>query len=92
TEGSVVSLDANTLSLQDSVSINYGVSFLCYVPVKENLYLGISSTANGDRIIVLDLPGLNIINEITVPECLMDMVSDPSGDYVYCSIDYSVDL
>ena len=74
------------------MNINYNVSFLCHVPVKENLYLGISSTVNLDKIIVLDLPGLNVVNEISIPEGLQDMVADPSGDYVYCSIEYSVDL
>jgi DNA-binding beta-propeller fold protein YncE len=91
TEGGVISLDGSTLSLQDSVNINYGVSYLCHVPVKENLYLGIRNTLSGDKIIVLDLPSLNTINEINIPEGLKDMVADPSGDYVYCSIEYSVD-
>jgi len=88
TEGGVILLDGISLSLQNSVNISYGVSFLCHVPVKENLYMGINM--NGGKIVVLDLPGLNIVNEISILEGLQDMVADPSGDYVYCSIEYSV--
>ncbi|MCK5115382.1 MAG: hypothetical protein KAR44_02205 [Candidatus Aegiribacteria sp.] len=89
--GGVVSMDGNSLSLQDSVTIDYGASFLCHLPVKDNLYLGIRSTLNGDKVMVLDLPGLDIVNEISIPEGLQHMVADPSGDYVYCSIEYAVD-
>jgi len=91
-EGGVICLDGSTLSLQDSVNFNYAASFLCHVPDKENLYLGIRSASNVDKIMVLDLPGLDIINEISISEGLQDMVADPSGDYVYCSIEYAVDL
>ena len=92
TGGGVVSLDGNSLSLQNSVTIDYGASFLCHLPVKDNLYLGIRSTSNLNKIMVLDLPGLDIVNEISIPEGLEDMVVDSSGDYVYCSIEYTVDL
>ncbi len=90
--GGVISLDGSSLSLQNSVNINYDISFLCHVPVKENLYLGIRSTLNADKIIALDLASLDIVNEISIPEGLQDMVVDPSGDYVYCSIEYAVDF
>ena len=92
TEGGVICLDGITLSLQDSVNINNGASFLCHLPVKNNLYLGIRSSLNSDKIVVLDLPGLDIVNELNILEGLQDMVADPSGDYIYCSIGYSVDL
>lgn len=92
TEGGVVSLDGNSLSLQNSVTIDYGACFLCHLPGIDNLYLGIRSTLNGDKIMVLDLPGLDTVNEISIPEGLQHMVADPSGDYVYCSIEYAVDL
>ncbi len=92
TEGGVVSLDGSSLSLQNSVTIDYGASILCHLPVKDKLYLGIRSTLNGDKVVVLDLPGLDIVNEIIIPEGLVDMVADPSGDYVYISIEYAVDL
>ncbi|RKZ06770.1 hypothetical protein DRQ25_13170 [Candidatus Fermentibacteria bacterium] len=92
TERGVISLDGSSLLLQDSVNINYDVSIICHLPVKDNLYLGITSALNSDKVMVLDLPGLEIINEISVPEGLTDMVADPSGDYVYCSLEYAVDI
>lgn len=91
TEGGVISLDGSSLSLLDSVNVEYGAGHLCHLPVKDNLYLGTGSTSNSDRILVLDLPGLDTVNEIIIPEGLHDIVADPLGDFVYCSIDYAVD-
>ena len=91
-EGGVISLDGSSLSFQDSVNVEYGVSLLCHLPVMDNLYLGIRSTLNGDKVMVLDLPGLDTVNEIIIPEGLVDIVADPAGNYVYCSIEYAVDI
>jgi len=90
-QGGVISLDYYSLLFQDSVDTEYHTGFLCYVPVRDNLYAGIHYYLAGDGVICFDLPDLNTVHQISISEGLQDMVADPSGDYVYCSIEYGVD-
>lgn len=85
-EGGVLALDRNTLAVTNSLDLAYRATHLCYIPVLNILYIGITSGICDSRIMVVDLPGLVQSDEIVINPWLMDMVSDPSGDYVYCNI------
>jgi DNA-binding beta-propeller fold protein YncE len=85
-EGGVLALDRNTLVVTNSLDLAYEADNLCYVPVLDILYIGYRADFYDDRIMVVDLPGLDPLDDIQINPNLMNMVSDPSGDYVYCNI------
>lgn len=85
-EGGVLALDRNTLAVINTLDLAFAARHLCYIPVFDILYIGYTGSFYDSRIMVVDLPGLVPSNEIVINPWLMDMVSDPSGDYVYCNI------
>jgi outer membrane protein assembly factor BamB len=85
-EGGVLALDRNTLAVTNTLDLAFAVRHLCYIPVLDILYIGISSGFYDSRIMVVDLPDLVQSDEIVINPWLMDMVSDTSGDYAYCNI------
>lgn len=86
TGGGVIALDRNTLAVTNSLDLAFNARHICYVPVLDVLYIGISSGMYDSRIMVVDLPGLVPSDEIVINPCLTDMAPDPSGDYIYCNI------
>ena len=85
-EGGVLALDRNTLAVTNSLDLGFEATHLCYIPGLDVLYIGYRADFHDDRIMVVELPGLVPSDEILINPYLMDIVSDPSGDYVYCNI------
>lgn len=85
-EGGVLALDRNTLAVTNSLDLAFAATHLCHVPVLNILYIGISSGIYDSKIMVVDLPGLILSDDIEINPWLMDMAADLSGDYVYCNI------
>ncbi|MCD4775765.1 MAG: hypothetical protein K8S15_06900 [Candidatus Aegiribacteria sp.] len=85
-EGGVLALDRNTLEVTNSIGMSFEADNLCYVPVLNLLYAGISSGRYDNRIMVVDLPGFVPSDEIKISNWLVNMASAPSGDFVYCNI------
>ncbi len=85
-EGGVIALDRTTLAVTNSIDLAFEVDNLCYVPVLDILYVGYRADFHDDRIMVVDLPGLDPLDDIQINPNLVNMVSDPSGDHVYCNI------
>jgi outer membrane protein assembly factor BamB len=85
-EGGVLALDRNTLAVTNSLDLACQATNLCYIPVLDILYIGYSGGLYDSNIMVVDLPDLDPLDDIQINPNLMNMVSDPSGDYVYCNI------
>jgi len=86
TDGGVIAFDRNTLAVTHSLDLAFRARNLCYIPVLDILYIGVSNGFHDDWIMVVDLPALDPVDDIQIYPNLTNMVSDPSGDYVYCNI------
>ena len=86
TDGGVIALDRNTLAVTHSIDLAFPVKNLCYVSVLDILYIGCSGSSDDSSIMVVNLPGLDPLDDIQINPELLNMVSDPSGAYVYCNI------